>query len=95
MILQLLEALMPLPEEKGKRLPGMKDERYWHSGYFIRIFREEYGVAWQVYRDNKFVHRGGRFVALIDGGLCESLCAAHRSAQEYIDNCLWEPEAAE
>lgn len=87
MILQLLKALMPLPEEK--------DTRYWHNGYFVRIFREEYGVGWQVWRDNKFAYRNGKFVSLVDGGLCEDERTAHRSAQEYIDNCLPEPEAAE
>lgn len=87
MILQLLKALMPLPSEK--------ETRYWHSGYFVRVFREEYGVAWQVWRDNKFVYRDGQFVGLIDGGLCDSLYGAHCSAQEYIDNCLCEPEATE
>jgi hypothetical protein len=87
MILQLLKALIPLP--------GEKEARYWHSGYFVRVFKEEYGFGWQVWRNDKFAYHNGQFVALIDGGLCEFLDEAHRSAQEYIDNCLPEPEVAE
>lgn len=80
MILQLLKALMPLP--------GEKDTHYWHNGYFIRIFKEEYGTGWQVYQDDKFVYRNGQFVGLVDGGVTETDDEAYRSAEEYIDNCL-------
>jgi hypothetical protein len=83
-MIQLLKALMRSPKDK--------EARYWHSGYFVRIFREEHGFGWQVWRDDKFVYHNGQFVALIDGGLCEFLDATHRSAQEYIDNCLPESE---
>jgi hypothetical protein len=71
---------------------GFKDRRYWYSEYFVRIFGEEYGIGWQVWRDDKFTYRNGKFVGLIDGGLCEDENAAYLSAQEYVDNCLEKEE---
>lgn len=62
-----------------------RDCHYWHNGYFIRIFDEEYGRGWQVYRNNKFIYRNGCFVDLIDGGLTDCLDEAYRSAEEYIE----------
>jgi hypothetical protein len=64
------------------------DVRYWHSGYFVRIFEDAGGFGWQIFRDNKFIYRGGQFIALVDGGHCQASDEAHRSAQEYIDNSL-------
>jgi hypothetical protein len=81
MILQLLRA--------------EKDIHYWHNRYFVRIFKEEYGTGWQVFRDDKFVYRAGQFVGLIDGGLCDTAKGAYFSAEEYIDNCLCKPEVME
>ncbi|MEG4397193.1 hypothetical protein [Microcoleus sp. BROC3] len=80
MILQLLKALMRSPE--GQEI------KYWHNGYFVRIFKEEYGTGWQIYRDDKFTYQNGQFVDLIDGGVAESDAEAYRSAEEYIENCL-------
>jgi hypothetical protein len=87
MILQLLKNLM--------HLPGHQDIKYWHNGYFVRVFGEECGFGWQVYRTDKFIYRNGRFVDLVDGGLCEFVDDAHRSAQEYIENCLRFQEVTE
>jgi len=49
-------------------LKAERDTHYWHSGYFIRIFKEEYGTGWQVFRDDKFTYRNGQFVDLISRG---------------------------
>lgn len=68
--------------------PIERDCQYWHNGYFIRIFDEEHGKGWQVYRNNKFIYRNGKFVDLVDGGVTECLDDAYRSAEEYIENCL-------
>ncbi|MEG4010368.1 hypothetical protein QUA41_30665 [Microcoleus sp. Pol11C1] len=68
---------------------GEQDVKYWHDGYFIRVFKEQHGYGWQVYRNDKFTFRDGQFVDLIDGGLCEFQNDAYTSAEEYIENVLY------
>ncbi|MEG5176183.1 hypothetical protein [Microcoleus sp. B3-D7] len=63
------------------------DARYWHNGYFVRVY-EDAGWGWQIFRDNKFIYHDGQFTALIDGGHCPSEFEAHESAQDYIGNIL-------
>lgn len=64
------------------------DSFYWHGGHYVRVYKDEHGFGWQIYRDDKFVYSNGHFVGLIDGGHCRELADSHKSAQEYIDNCL-------
>ncbi|MEG4048502.1 hypothetical protein [Microcoleus sp. Pol17_C1] len=64
------------------------DARYWHNGYFVRVYEDAAGWGWQIFRDNKFIYRDGQFIALIDGGHCPTEFGAHESAQDYINNIL-------
>ena len=84
MLQQFLQFLLPLRGEKVVEV----DDKYWWDDYFIRVFKEPEGFGWQIYRDNKFIYRDGKFISLVDGGLCDTRELANYHAQDYIDNCL-------
>jgi len=90
-MLQLLKALFPLPEERAEKIEVETDDRYWWDGYFIRVFAEADGYGWQVFRDNKFIYRDGKFISLVDDGFCDTRTKANYQAQDYT-NYLNAPE---
>lgn len=86
MILQLLKALLPFPEERAAKIEKAEtDDRYWWDEYFIRVFAEADGYGWQIFRDNKFIYRDGKFISLVDGGFCDTRAKANYQAQDYVD----------